>query len=1038
MDRRDFIRTLGLAGTSAAAYAACSNYMSEALAQSTVIEDLLSSAAHCKLGSLKDIEHVIFLMQENRSFDHYYGTLRGVRGFGDPRPLRLKNGKPVFEQTKVSPIALAAYTINRTDWSTIDNLVKENGPKAKRLLKDKIKEVLPNYSEWFASKIDALEDDFFLRFSRGEWNTILPEKLRGKPIPDMLKIIKSNPTVITGPAIDPKLADLLATELRKALNNEAVARFIKEQLKKRPVKLVDLGIFSIYLDFDMMKFGSDILSNQTLVSIVLPMLTSAIDTKDVEAFWPQAVTVLPSLAHGLPTPQELFELVKDFARQVEDSRLADMVDLLPNDADTLAKMLNFEESILQFLTPEIKAQYPQIAAWLKNKGPIKPFQARRGTESAGDYKSFGLAHGYKDGLGAVARGWNDDWLAAKNNNVLAMAHLEAAKDLSYYSKLIEAFTICDGYHCSVPAGTDPNRSHFWSGTAKGLPVNTYFTGSKGSVVKPDWKTYPEHLQDLKIDWKFYQNGINDLGVNQGEFTGDFEDNTVIYFKQYWNDQTNEIFRRCASPNTILRTDPDEPSDFEKDVASGTLPAVSWIVAPTAFSEHPSSISPHFGEYYTNEILKVLAAHPEVWKKTVFILNYDENDGFFDHVPPPMPPLPGVKDIGKVSQGISIPQTADVKNVDAECVVRDADGNWKAVADQSQPMGLGTRVPCVIVSPWTVGGRVCSELFDHTSTLRFLDAWLAAKGLHAKDTEFKNISSWRRAICGDLTSAFDFTRQLDKVAEDSKIKLGAAVAASKSVPPYLTAAQQKALKAALPQYSGAGSDIAIDNAEETRHKQAKGQVDLLPLGYDFNVYASVTMTDGKVDKFKLTFQNKGSIGVALNVYSYHAKDKDRGAWFYALTKAVKADAPVEVVDAYDLMLRGGTYEFAVHGPNGYLSELKGDANNANQKLIADIVEVKSDSDAAKVRFDFGKWPGANGGLTMINAYTGESVSIAAGTNSVTSATKDGWYDVAFIDKAGQGYLRRYAGHLENGKISKSDPAIGMTYDAKKRVYVSLST
>ncbi len=98
MDRRDFIKMLGIAGTNAAAYAACSTYMQQALAESTVMNDLLSADPHCAKGSLKDIEHVIILMQENRSFDHYFGTLRGVRGFGDPRPLKMKDGEPVWHQ----------------------------------------------------------------------------------------------------------------------------------------------------------------------------------------------------------------------------------------------------------------------------------------------------------------------------------------------------------------------------------------------------------------------------------------------------------------------------------------------------------------------------------------------------------------------------------------------------------------------------------------------------------------------------------------------------------------------------------------------------------------------------------------------------------------------------------------------------------------------------------------------------------------------------------------------------------------------------
>lgn len=772
MERRDFIKMLGIAGTSAAAYTACSNYMQEALAQSTVIDDLLCASADCKPGSLKEIDHVIFLMQENRSFDHFYGTLRGVRGFGDPRPLRLRNGNPVFTQ------------------------------------------------------------------------------------------------------------------------------------------------------------------------------------------------------------------------------------------------------------PNGKNDY------------INPFQARREDGPAGEYRAgdFGTPHDYNDGLSALAGGWNDNWIAAKKQSVrnnMTMVHFDAAKDLPFYTKLIESFTICDRYHCSIHAGTTPNRSYFVSGTGKGYSTNSFFKNFVDDKSRPDWKTYAEHLQELDVDWKCYQNGLSDPPpVPYDQFVNDAGSNMFVRFKNF-RDRTAEIRRRAADLTTVLRTDPDKPSQFEQEVADGKLPAVSWMNAPVAFNDHPDTvngISPHFGEYYVNEILKALAAYPKVWAKTVFIMTYDENDGFFDHVPPPLPPLPALTDVGKVSAGISIPKNADAKNVDAEHMTLPN-------VDRTKMVGLGNRVPCIIVSPWTVGGRVCSELFDHTSALRFLDTWLAAKGLQPEGTIFENISSWRRAICGDLTSAFDFTRTLDTVAKEGKEKLDAAAAAAKTVPAFRTKAERDDLKAKQARYDDKARDrdIAIDRDKETRLKQDRMQAELLPLGYDFNVFATVTLAAGKPDKLQLTFRNKGRIGVALNVYSYVKADEKRGAWFYALTKAAKTDAPVVVSDEYDLAKRGGKYEFAVHAPNGYLSEFKGDANNANQKLIADIVDVQSADDATKVRFDFGKWPSVNGDLTMINAYTGESVTVAAQTTSVSAATRDGWYDVAFVDKAGTGYLRRYAGHLENGKLSKTDPAIGIRYDVTKRIY-----
>src|SRR5690606_5199268 len=66
--------------------------------------------------------------------------------------------------------------------------------------------------------------------------------------------------------------------------------------------------------------------------------------------------------------------------------------------------------------------------------------------------------------------------------------------------------------------------------------------------------------------------------------------------------------------------------FRSDVKSGKLPTVSWLVAPQHFSDHPSA--PMYGAWYVSEILNILTENPEVWKKTIFILNYDENDGYF--------------------------------------------------------------------------------------------------------------------------------------------------------------------------------------------------------------------------------------------------------------------------------------------------------------------------------------------------------------------------------------------------------------------------
>jgi phospholipase C len=181
--------------------------------------------------------------------------------------------------------------------------------------------------------------------------------------------------------------------------------------------------------------------------------------------------------------------------------------------------------------------------------------------------------------------------------------------------------------------------------------------------------------------------------------------------------------------------------FRKEVIAGELPTVSWLVGPENFSDHPGA--PWYGAWYVSEVLDILTQKPEVWKKTILIVCYDENDGYFDHVPPFVPPDPYTEGTGLVS-----------KNIDAkiEYVKLEQDMKRKPRTEcRDSPIGLGYRVPLVIASPWSRGGQVCSQVFDHTSILRFLEKFLSHKT--GREISEPNISSWRRAVCGDLTSSF---------------------------------------------------------------------------------------------------------------------------------------------------------------------------------------------------------------------------------------------------------------------------------------------
>lgn len=314
--------------------------------------------------------------------------------------------------------------------------------------------------------------------------------------------------------------------------------------------------------------------------------------------------------------------------------------------------------------------------------------------------SWGVQHASWNG------GRMDNWLPAHRkadgaHGPYTMGYFNK-QDIPFHRALAEAFTICDGYHSSTMGATRPNRLYYLTGTidaegrypsiAKDIPANIYDGIS--------WKTYPERLEEAGISWKFYQ-----YGKDAGEF------NVLRFFPQYQD----------AKPGSALIKGMPTPTDgaFEYDALHDRLPTVSWIYPPHDASEHPHDSGPARGAEFIASKLDAVAANPDVWAKTVFILNYDENDGLFDHVPPPVPPRGAVDEF--------------------------VDG---------VPNGAGFRVPCIIVSPWTAGGWVCSQQFDHTSILQFLERVTGVRE--------PNISPWRRQTFGDLTSAFRFSDPISRL------------------------------------------------------------------------------------------------------------------------------------------------------------------------------------------------------------------------------------------------------------------------------------
>jgi phospholipase C len=326
-----------------------------------------------------------------------------------------------------------------------------------------------------------------------------------------------------------------------------------------------------------------------------------------------------------------------------------------------------------------------------------------------------LSHAWQIQHDSWSNGAMDGWLRchiasdSDTSGPFTMGYYEAA-DIPFQYALAEAFTICDNYFCSVLGPTHPNRYMWMTGTVdpegqsggpaldNNAPNGTY-----------SWTTYAERLQNAGVSWKCYQQADN-YGTNVLEFFSQFIDAPT----------SSSLYQSAFGVSTLFNGQPasDPTMAFEEDCANGTLPTVSWLFPTSVASEHPSYL-PAAGAQFVASKIEALAANEDLWNSTVFILNYDENDGFFDHVPPITPP----------------------KGTTDEFVALNSPGGTPG---GGLNIGSGFRVPAIVISPWTVGGLVSSAPLDHTSCLRFLERVTGV-------TE-PNISDWRRATFGDFTAA----------------------------------------------------------------------------------------------------------------------------------------------------------------------------------------------------------------------------------------------------------------------------------------------
>jgi phospholipase C len=392
--------------------------------------------------------------------------------------------------------------------------------------------------------------------------------------------------------------------------------------------------------------------------------------------------------------------------------------------------------------------------------------------------------------------------------------------------------------------------------------------------------------------------------------------------------------------------------------------VSWIVAPEDYSEHPGPSSPVQGGWYMQQVLDALTADPDVWARTVLLVMFDENDGFFDHVPPPCAP------------SLNLNGTLAGASTVADATERHTDGNV---------YGPGPRVPLIVVSPWSRGGWVNSQAFDHTSLIRFVEQRFGVVE--------SNVSPWRRAVLGDLTSAFDFRRP--------NAKLPVLPSLTRDEADAIRAAQEALRQIPIPTDSAGAMPIQPAGVRPAR-----------ALPYALHVDAVVEADAARV---RLRFRNVGDAGAV-----YHVYDRLR---LTAVPRRYTVEAGKSLEDVWSAGPGvGGRYDLWVLGPNGFLRHVAGTAGGSDAaRLAIDVAYTR----ALDITLSNDGVEDCVVSLTP-NAYRrpgSDTVVVGAGTQRrVRWPLRLGWYDVTITCDADATYLRRFAGHVENGRASVTDPAI----------------
>lgn len=580
-----------------------------------------------------------------------------------------------------------------------------------------------------------------------------------------------------------------------------------------------------------------------------------------------------------------------------------------------------------------------------------------------------------------------------------------------------------------------------NGKVKANVVNENIDYDKARQAR--WKTFPEILEQQNVSWRIYQNEISlpkGMSGEQEAWLSNFTDNPIEWFSKFNVKFSKGYYENIPNIITYLKKEIEKNPDqkkrleamlaevqedqvkyhpdnysklseeeknlhekafttnvndpdywkleigkdengerlvvpegdvlfqFRKDVEEKKLPLVSWLVAPEHFSDHPGS--PWYGAWYISEVLNILTKDPETWKKTIFIINYDENDGYFDHVLPFAPPM-------NPSQPVDMNGKEGVEYVDKSQEYM-SDPTLKNYEKIEGTVGLGYRVPMIIASPWTKGGFVNSEVSDHTSVLQFLEKFIMKK--FNKNVHVENISDWRRAICGDLTSAFNSSSvkapQMDYLNQKDYAKT---INAAKNKP--------------VPNLKWYSENELNENLLDI---QERGLKPSNPLPYHFHV---------NLEGEKIKMSNLKENGVPLLIYDRTQFNNKNYHFSYALYSRQTLSHAVH----------SGAYDYEIFGPNGFFRKFKGD-NNPETEVILTNTTSKN-----QIELTIRTHQKKNISITVEDLYRKTKKSIALQKTEekimIDLDKYKGWYDLKI--KLND-HLWHFAGRIETGKVSVSDP------------------